>query len=146
TDSVSAETENYFLKKNDFKSGYYLPVIHAPGVDEITYLTKCYVQGTGFMFSEGFHFEVPNKDNINDILIKNNSVGLFNGNIEFECEAVGSLYPENISTASSPGGNKVYLSESSITDSNWYTLIFNEERFFIKSVNFNGSKYHGKPI
>lgn len=138
----------YILEKNNFKQGYYLPVPYSSGYTKITYIDELKIKSSGFAFTKNTHYEVLN-DVITDILINPVYFQLFNNDLDIEAEIIGPGANAEISTiASSKGNTKIYLTTGAINNINYFSVIVNNERYFIKSVDLNSinSPYSDKKI
>lgn len=136
-----ATSKSYVINKNLFKQGYILPVgITNADISKIKFINKVSLDSSSFSFLKNTHYSVENNDSVCDILIPTNYISLFSGNVNIECEVVGiNSYAQIITEGSSLSSDKLYLTTGSISDTNYFSVIVNNERYLIKSINLNSS-------
>lgn len=127
----------YLKKKNDFKQCYYLPVPYPSGILKVTYLDAVKAKTTGYVYTKNTHYEVVN-DVITDILVNPTYFSLFNDAVTIDAEVIGTGGNVEITAmASSKSTNKLYITTGAISTTDYFTVILNNERYFIKNIDLN---------
>ena len=138
----------YLIKKNLLKQAYYLPVPYPAGINKVTYIDIVKAKNNGFVYSKDSHYEVVN-DVVTDILINPIYFSLFNDAVTIEAEIIGSGGNAEIATiGSSKGTNKLYITTGAISTTDYFSVIINNERYFISDIDLNSivSSYSDKKI
>lgn len=122
----------YLINKSDFKKGYQIPINYKSGINNITFLHKCYSAETEFQKNTQY---LVSDNEISDILVLPESFSsFFEKNISFDCEVIGTGAYANIDDAvvSSLGDNKIYT--DTVLTSDYYTVIIKGHRYYIQSI------------
>lgn len=129
----------FLLKKTEFKQGYYLPVPYSADVTRVTYVDSLKSKSSNNMFTKGTHYEVID-DTITDIIVNPTYFQLFTGELEISAEIIGTGTNAEVSTiGSSKSLNKIYIATNAISSKDYFSVIINEERYFIKSINLDST-------
>lgn len=133
---INTGTKTYLKKKDDFKQGYHLPLPDdTTNVTYITYVDSMRLKSSGYAFTKNVHYNTFNSK-LTDILITPTYYNLFAGDVDIDVEVIGTSTLSNITTiGSSKGSNKLYLTTGSITDTDFFSVLINNERYFVKNIN-----------